>query len=55
VDAHIIGRSGESRVDGSVQRTLERVSMIRPFPEGSKDKQRNYIINFNLKAKRGTG
>jgi TonB family protein len=56
IDSHIIGRSGESRVDGSVQRTLDRVTNIgKPFPEGSKDKQRTYTINFNLKAKRGLG
>ena len=55
VDAHIVGRCGEPRVDGSVQRTLERVTTIAPFPEGAKDKQRTYTINFNLKAKRGLG
>jgi hypothetical protein len=39
-------------VDKSVQRTLDRVTFIAPFPEGAKDKQRTYTINFNLKAKR---
>jgi len=55
VDAHIIGRSGEPRVDGSVERTLERVTNIAPFPDGAREKQRTYTINFNLKAKRGLG
>ncbi len=45
--------SGDSPVDKSVQRTLDRVTFIRPFPDGVKEKQRTYIINFNLKAKRG--
>jgi TonB family protein len=54
VIAHQISRpSGDAQVDRSVQRTLERVTFIAPFPEGAKEKQRTYIINFNLKAKRG--
>ncbi|SPE51187.1 putative TonB family protein [Verrucomicrobia bacterium] len=55
VSSHIIRRSGDSSVDSSVQRTLDRVTYIAPFPEGSKDKQRIYTINFNLKAKRLLG
>ena len=45
--------SGDLQVDRSVQQTLDRVTFIAPFPEGFKEKQRTYIINFNLKAKRG--
>ncbi len=52
VSARIISPSDDARVDASVQRTLERVTFIAPFPEGAKDKERTYIINFNLKAKR---
>jgi TonB family protein len=55
LSASIIRPSGETVVDRSVQRTLDRVTFIRPFPDGSKDKQRTYTINFNLKAKRGLG
>jgi TonB family protein len=44
---------GDAQVDRSVQRTLDRVSFIAPFPEGAKEKQRTFIINFNLRAKRG--
>jgi hypothetical protein len=41
-------------VDASVQRSLDRVTTIgRPFPEGSKDQQRTYILKFDLRAKRG--
>jgi len=52
ITAHIITPSGDSGVDETVQRTLERVQFIAPFPAGSTDKERTYIINFNLKAKR---
>jgi TonB family protein len=55
LSAHIIKSSGDASVDKSVQRTLDRVTFIAPFPEGAKDKQRTYTINFNLKAKRLSG
>ena len=51
----ITKRSGDAAMDASVQRAIDRVlSVDRSFPEGSKDKQRSYIIPFNLKSKRGT-
>ena len=53
--SQIIRGSGDATVDRSVQRTLERVRFVRPFPEGSKDKERTYTINFSLKAKRMLG
>jgi protein TonB len=55
VSARIIRDSGDAKVDNSVQRTLDRVTFVRPFPDGATDKQRTYIINFNLKAKRLLG
>ena len=55
ISAHIVGPSGDASVDKSVQRTLDRVSEIAPFPDGATDKERTYIINFNLKAKRMLG
>lgn len=56
LNARITTSSGDSQVDASVGRTLERVKTIGlPFPEGIKEKQRTYIINFNLKAKRLIG
>jgi len=51
----IINASGDSAVDSSVRRTLDRVTFIAPFPEGAKDKQRVYTIKFDLKAKRLNG
>jgi protein TonB len=53
LSARITRPSGDSQVDSSVRRTLDRVNFIAPFPEGAKENQRTYIINFNLKAKRG--
>jgi TonB family protein len=53
ISAHITKASGDSQVDRSVQATLDRVTFIAPFPDGAKENQRTYIINFNLKAKRG--
>lgn len=54
LSAVIIQPSGDTNVDASVRRTLERVTFVAPFPKGAKEQQRPYIINFNLKAKRLT-
>ncbi len=53
--AHIVDPSGDSGVDENVQRTLDRVTFIAPFPDGSTEKEKTFIINFNLKAKRMLG
>jgi TonB family protein len=55
ISAQIKTASGDDSVDESVRRTLDRVPFIAPFPVGSTDKQRSYIINFNLKSKRMFG
>jgi TonB family protein len=52
VSYRVLRSSGDSGVDRSVERTLERVKFIAPFPEGAKDNERTYTINFNLNAKR---
>jgi len=52
ISARIIEPSGDGALDASVQRTLERVTFIAPFPEGTADKQRTYTINFNPQVKR---
>ncbi len=49
--ARILNRSGDARLDASVQRTLERVIFVAALPEGAGE-ERTYTINFNLKAKR---
>ncbi len=53
--ARILTPSGDAGVDASVQRTLDRVTFIAPFPEGTTEPERTYTINFNLKAKRSLG
>jgi len=55
ISAHIIDRSGDAGLDRTIQNTLDRVTDLPPFPEGASDKERTYIINFNLKAKRMLG
>jgi len=53
--SEVVRRSGNSIVDTSIQRTLDRVTFVAPFPEGSKDKERTFPISFSLKAKRLLG
>jgi len=55
ISARILTPSGDPGLDASVQRTLDRVTVIAPFPEGVTEKERTYTINFNLKAKRSLG
>jgi TonB family protein len=55
VSSRILNPSGDGSVDTSVQRTLDRVTFVAPFPDGAKEKERTFIINFNLKAKRMLG
>ncbi|MDA1277511.1 MAG: TonB C-terminal domain-containing protein [Verrucomicrobia bacterium] len=54
VRAEIKRRSGNSALDRSIER-LRQIQEIAPFPEGTRDLQRTFIIDFNLKAKRFTG
>lgn len=55
VTSRITEKSGDASVDASVQRTLDRINFIKEFPDDTKDKERTYIINFNLKSKRMLG
>ncbi|HEV2435313.1 MAG TPA: TonB family protein [Verrucomicrobiae bacterium] len=47
ISARIIEPSGDAKIDAAVQRELERVTSIAPFPEGAPEKQRDYTLNFN--------
>jgi TonB family protein len=51
ISANIISPSGDAGLDASVQRTLERVKFIAPFPDGATDKERTYTINFSPQVK----
>jgi TonB family protein len=51
LDARIITRSGDEKMDTSVQRALQRVSSVPALPDKSKVQQ-EFTIQFNLKAKR---
>jgi TonB family protein len=56
LSARIETPSGVPALDRSVRAALDRVTTIgRPFPEGAKDDQRAFLIDFNLKAKEFTG
>ena len=54
ISSRIITPSGDSRMDASVQRALDRVSSVPPLP-GTKENQKTILMNFNLKAKRMIG
>ncbi|MEJ0088239.1 MAG: TonB family protein [Limisphaerales bacterium] len=55
ISARIISQSGDAKLDESVRRTLDRVQFIAPFPPGTIDRERTYIINFNPQVKRMNG
>jgi TonB family protein len=55
ISASIEQRSGNAALDRSVQRALDKVRMIKPFPEGSLDQQRTFNIKFVPKFKRSIG
>lgn len=52
ISSRILEQSGDAPVDASVQKALDRVTFVAPFPEGSSDKQRTYTINFNPQIKK---
>jgi len=55
ISAKIDKPSGNPRLDSSVERAISRVTKVSPFPEGSKENERIYFINFNLRSKRLSG
>jgi outer membrane biosynthesis protein TonB len=48
LSARITGPSSNRAVNESVERVLDRVKEIAPFPEGSKDESRPFTLNFEL-------
>jgi TonB family protein len=55
LSAEISQRSGNSLIDKSVRRALDSVTSLPPFPEGARDQERTFVIEFSLKAKRLIG
>ncbi|HEX7654133.1 MAG TPA: cell envelope integrity protein TolA [Verrucomicrobiae bacterium] len=55
ITSRILNPSGDSKLDRSIQRTLDRVTFVREFPESMKQSEVTFVINFNLKAKRLLG
>jgi len=55
LSAEIINRSGESALDRSVERALRAVDHLIPFPAGTQDEERTFLIRFNLEAKEASG
>jgi colicin import membrane protein len=47
ISSRITDPSGDANIDSAVQRMLDRVTFIEPFPEGATEKQRSYPVNFN--------
>jgi TonB family protein len=47
INARIVVSSGDANVDDAVQKMLNRVTSIAPFPAGATEKERTYTINFN--------
>ncbi len=53
--AEISRRSGNTALNRSVQRALDKVKSLPPFPETAREEQRTFTIEFNLKARRLSG
>jgi TonB family protein len=47
ISATIVSPSGDSVWDNAVQRTIDQVTFVAPFPEGATEDQRSYTIDFN--------
>ena len=48
--ATITSRSGDKELDASVQRAIDSVVKLPPFPKNSTDSTRTYTIRFNLRG-----
>jgi TonB family protein len=55
VSGRITRRSGNVALDKLVQRILDQVDFVAPFPDGTRDAQRSFNITFDLKTRRLTG
>jgi TonB family protein len=55
VGARFVDRSKSASMNKSVQRALDAVRRLPPFPDFIKEAERSFTIEFNLKAKRLSG
>ncbi|HRY48224.1 MAG TPA: TonB family protein [Candidatus Paceibacterota bacterium] len=55
LSSRLVRPSGVAAMDKSVRQALDRVTRVPAFPAESKDIERTFNINFNLKAKRSLG
>ena len=57
VSHRIVSRSENMRMDRSVQNAFDKVKQqgLSSFPQGARDDERTFMIEFNLKAKRLVG
>jgi TonB family protein len=55
LSARFIDRSKSASMNKSVQRALDNVKRLPPFPDFIKEAERSFTIEFNLKAKRLLG
>ncbi|HEV8541603.1 MAG TPA: TonB family protein [Verrucomicrobiae bacterium] len=49
----ITRKSGRAELDRTVQKALDRVNKVRPFPSEGTDEQRKFEFDFNLTDKQG--
>ena len=52
LSSSITSPSGDSVLDQAVQRTLDQVTFVAPFPDGATEDQRSYPLTFDPKAAR---
>jgi len=55
ISSQITSRSGNSALDASVQRALDKVTFVAPFPDSVKDAQKSFWLQFDPRAKRMMG
>jgi TonB family protein len=55
VSSEFVNKSGDAGIDRSVQRALDAVKQLPPFPPNAPDAERSFIIRFNLEAKQDAG
>jgi TonB family protein len=55
LSSQMLDASGDAIMDRAAQAALDRVKFVAPFPDGSSDSQRTFIIYYSLKAKQSLG